>query len=216
MIVFRIIYITFLIWLIVGFFSCDSARQAQKKWDSGIRKNETLFISNSQKLAKLYYKDFASFCAEYYPAILKNDSTDYLKARREYELLKAKYESDMKDLQGKIDSLDILIKAGEDSGNDSLTIISLKEKLRLLQEQKQKSEPIQMSPIVQQVADSALITAHQAINDSLNERTMQRDAFERRILQLEDEKSGKVMLPWWSLLIAGSVFAAGVILYIKK
>lgn len=216
MIFFRITYITFLVWLIVGFFSCNSAKQAQKKWDAGIRKNETVFVSNSQKLAKVYYKDFASFCAEYYPAILKNDSTEYIRARKEYELLKAKYNSDMLTLQAKIDSLDILTKAGEDFGNDSLVIYSLKEKIKILQEQKYKCEPTQMPAIVQQVADSALIRFCKQTEDSLTIRTMERDACEKRILQLEDEKEGKVLLPWWALLVAGALFAAGTILYIKK
>lgn len=208
-----------LIMMFVGMLSCNSTKQAQRKWDTGIRKNETVFISNSQKLAKVYYKDFASFCAEYYPAITRNDSTEYLKAKAEYEQLKKHYMNERESTSKEIDRLNALYQSATLSGNDSLAKYALQQKINVLENQLSKceaSENKSLPPIIQQVADSALITAHRKISDTLTRRTLERDACEVRILQLEDEKKGKVMLPWWSLVIAGAVFAAGAILYIKK
>lgn len=199
--------------LVLGFFlSCSNSKQAQRKWNSGISKDRETFIINSEQLARMEYKKFADFCAEYYKPILKNDSTRYLEAKRNYDLLLKKYNEEMFITSEKIKDLDSIIKLGQDAGKDSIVIHALQQKVLLLSGQLNKcndQKPIILDPIIQQVSDSATAEAYRQAKFALEKMEYARNLYKEQLTEEKASSKGKIKVPIWAVIVLG----AGVVLY---
>lgn len=194
------------------FYSCSNSKQAQRKWNSGISKDRETFVVNSEELARIEYKRFAEFCAEYYKPILKNDSTRYLEAKSKYDELVSQYSKDMKNAANKINELDAIIQAGQDSGNDTLIISGLRQKVFLLTDQLSKCnnlKPVILDPIIQQVSDSATAAAYLQAKVALQKMEYAKDLYKEQLNEERASSKGKIKVPIWAVIVLG----AGIVVY---